>query len=74
METIMTKHRNTNNDIGNRCPFTGTGCSGGTVYDDGTVGCGFKEEPSDPCDLMEDVRPDVHPRDWYNAMLLEFAS
>jgi len=56
------------------CPFTGAACSGGITYDDGTVGCGFKDEPGDQCDLVADVPSGVHPRDWYNAMLLELAS
>lgn len=49
-----------------RCPFTGAACDGGEIG-----GCGFREEPGSPCDLMMDVPFGVHPRDWYNARILE---
>ena len=53
------------------CPFTRSECDGGTVYEDGTIGCGFRETPDSECEWMTDLSDGQSPRDYYNELLME---
>ena len=54
-----------------RCPFTGGACDGGAVYDDGTVGCAYKDAPDEPCAWVGELPPGTSPRDFYNQTVME---
>ena len=58
-------------DDGGRCPFTLSGCDGGTVHDDGTVGCAYKQSPDAPCIWIAEVPAGTSPRDFYNGKVIE---
>jgi len=53
------------------CMFTGGTCDGGMIYEDGTVGCGFKESPDAECSWIVDVPEGTSPRDFYNQSIME---
>ena len=48
-------------------------CDGGTVYANGTIGCGFKESPGTKCAWMADLPEGASPRDFYNEKIMEAA-
>ena len=53
------------------CPFVGTGCDGGAIHADGSVGCGYKAAPDAECAWTGEVPANVSPRDFYNAAVME---
>lgn len=53
-----------------QCPFLETECTGGTIYPDGSVGCGL-EGVDGSCIALECVPAWQHPRDWMNERIME---
>ena len=56
-----------------QCPYTLLGCDGGTIREDGTIGCGYKEAPDSACVWTEDGRASGG-RDFYNSTVMEMLS
>jgi hypothetical protein len=51
-----------------RCEFTLSECSGGVIFQDGSVGCGFWDSDEQRCSMLEETNGQ-NPRDFYNEML-----
>lgn len=60
----------------NWCPFTKMPCTGGKIYDDGSIGCVFKvDENGDPdengvCEFKRTVQPSTR-RAFYQQCIAE---
>lgn len=53
------------------CPFTATTCTGGIIYDDGWIGCVFKDAPESECSWLAEVPDGQTPRDFYIEKVME---
>ena len=54
-----------------KCPFTGAECDGGTMFQDGTIGCAYKTAPDAECAWIAKLPEGVSPRDFYNQSIME---
>lgn len=56
-----------------RCDFTLGECDGGTIYPDGTIGCGYWNKATESCIWLDELHG-RDARDFYNEQIIIAAS